>query len=259
MYLTGVIGYPLKNTLSPLIHNQAFKALGLEGSYYPLVVPEDDFGLIIHILKKLRFCGFNLTNPYKIEILKYLEGISPLAQDIGAVNVVKIRNHQMYGFNTDVLGFIQSIKAHRLNLTRKKILIIGAGGVARAVGYAVAHARPAALFIANRTEEKAYALAQRYGGKTIPFEAVSEIIKEIDLVINATSVDIQSWLISHLKKGSIFYDTNYCFPSIPTKQVKTINGLEMLIYQAAHSFSIWTGKRPPLKVMKEAIKGGLND
>ncbi|MCX7994268.1 MAG: shikimate dehydrogenase [candidate division WOR-3 bacterium] len=254
MYLTGVIGYPLKKTLSPFIHNKAFEVLGLKGRYFPLSVPEEDFGLVIETLKKLGFCGFNVTNPYKVRILKYLDGINKPAKDIGAVNTVKIKDRRLFGFNTDVLGFIKSIRRHRVNLARKKILLIGAGGVARAIIYAIVRQNPEILFVANRTKEKTQFFKKKYNAEIIDFAEISRIVDKMNVVINATSVDAQYWIIPYLNKDSIFYDTNYQFPLMRRKNIKIIDGTEMLVYQAAYSFSIWTQKRLPLKIVLEVIK-----
>ncbi len=255
MFITGVIGYPLKKTFSPLLHNNAFIELGLKGRYFPLYVPEKDFEMIIKIVKQLKFTGLNITNPYKIEILKYLDGISPVAKKIGAVNTVVIRKQKLFGENTDIYGFDKSLKEHNINLNGKKIMLIGAGGVARAIVYVVLRKKPQSLFIASRSKTKSQCLAEEYNVKSINFKDVPAMIRNIDVVINATSVDIHNLIFPYMKDGSIYYDINYRFPISNFKNILTINGITMLVYQAALSFSIWTGRMPPINIMKDAIKG----
>lgn len=164
MFLTGVIGYPLKFTLSPLLHNNGFMNSGLEGFYYALSVPEKDLGLIIKTLKRLKFTGFNVTNPFKTKILKYLDGLSSIGKMVGAVNTVSIKKDKMFGYNTDTFGFYKSLMDYKINLIGSKVLIIGAGGVARAIIYVIHAKKPESLFITNRTTKKSGHLGRKIQG-----------------------------------------------------------------------------------------------
>ncbi|MGB9720552.1 MAG: shikimate dehydrogenase [bacterium] len=255
MFITGVIGYPLKTTYSPLLHNSAFKSLSLKGYYFPLCIPERDFEMIIKTIKKVNFTGFNITNPYKTKILRYLDGFSPVVKKIGSANTVLIKRQKLFGGNTDIYGFDISLKEHNINLNGKKILLIGAGGVARAIAYVIGQKVPESFFIANRTKEKALLLAKKYNANVIDMSELSDVVKQFDIVINATSIDIHNKIIPHLKCNSVYYDTNYHFDLPQNENLKVINGLKMLIIQAAYSFSIWTKKAPPVNIMKRAIKG----
>lgn len=257
MFITGVIGYPLKLTYSPLLHNTAFKRLPLSGVYYPLCVPPAEFKNIIFKLKELGFNGVNITNPYKIEILEYLDEISHTGEDIGAVNTVIIKDNKLIGENTDVNGFNQSLKEHNINIKGKEVLMIGAGGVARAIAYVLKSHRPKKITITNRTISKARLVSKICGAEVIKLEDIHRFIRDVDLVINATSIDMCKKIIPLLKGGSIYYDTNYRFKSPVKDGIRLIDGISMLIFQAAYSFSLWTDKKPPFKIMKGVIKGGV--
>ncbi len=254
MFIAGVIGYPLKKTFSPLLHNSALNSLNLKGYYFPLCVPEKDFEMMIVTFKKLKFAGLNITHPYKIKMIRYLDGISSVAEKIGAVNTVIIKNQKLFGENTDRHGFYESLKEYKIDLSGKKILIIGAGGVARAIAYVIYKKKPKTLFFANRTRIRSFFLARRYNGIQINFEDVPDIVGNIDMVINATAVDLHNKIIAYMKSGSVYYDTNYCFSLPSPKNMLVVSGITMLVYQAAYSFSIWTGRMPPINIMKNAIK-----
>lgn len=259
MLITGVIGYPLKNTYSPLLHNTAFNVLKINGTYYPMRVRPADFGTIISSLKTLGITGVNITNPYKEEVLKYLDDIDEQANSIGAVNTILIKANKIIGFNTDFYGFERSLSEHNINLGNKTVLLIGAGGVARPCAFVLKDVGVKKLFITNRTINKTEKILSICEGEVIGFEQIKKLAKYVDVVINATSIDLQNKIIPVLKSGGIYYDTNYRFKQIRRRGIFVVNGICMLIYQAAHSFSLWTGKEPPVSIMKGALKGVFND
>lgn len=256
MFIAGVIGYPLNQTYSPLIHNTAFRKLKIQGVYYPMCVLPDAFGTIISLLKQLKFNGANITNPYKKEVLKYLDLIDDTANAIGAVNTVLIQENKSIGFNTDFYGFKKSLSEHNINLRDKTILLIGAGGVARACAYVLKNEHAGQVFIANRTISKAEEITSFCKAEVIGFEQINGVAKYIDVVINATSIDLQNMVVPALKDGSIYYDVNYKFKKNKQRNIFQVNGISMFIYQAALSFSLWTKKEPPVAIMKRALKGG---
>jgi len=259
MFITGVIGYPLKLTYSPILHNTAFKKLNIKGIYYPMCVLQDDFGKIINLLKKLNFVGVNITNPYKMEVLKYLDELDPLSSFIGAVNTITIKENKLIGRNTDIYGFSQSLKENKIEIKNKNILLIGAGGVSRACAYVLKRQKPKKIFIANKTLSKAQKIRRICDAEIISLNQISDVIKDINVAINATSADLQNMIVSELPMGSFYYDTNYRFKSVRRKGIFLISGLGMLIHQAAYSFSLWTKEKPPVGMMKETLKGVLND
>lgn len=257
MFITGVIGYPLNQTYSPLIHNTAFRKLKIQGVYYPMRVLSDAFGTIISLLKQLKFNGVNITTPYKKEVLKYLDLIDDTANAIGAVNTVLIQENQSIGFNTDFYGFKKSLSELNINLRDKTVLLIGAGGVACACAYVLKDEHSRQIFIANRTVCKADDITRLCKAEVIGFEQIKEVAKYIDVVINATSIDLQNMVIPALNEGSIYYDVNYKFKKLKQRRIFQVNGIGMFIYQAALSFSLWTKKKPPIAIMKRALKGGV--
>lgn len=257
MFLTGVIGYPLKQTYSPLLHNTAFYRLGINGMYYPMCVQPGGFEAIIPVLKKLKFTGVNITNPYKRAVLKYLDDIDSLTISIGAVNTVVIEEGRSIGFNTDFYGFKSSLAEHKIVIKNKSVLLVGAGGVVRACAYLLKDSQPKKIFIANRTISRAQEIAEICNAEAIAFEQIIEVIKYTNIVINGTSIDLQEMIIPWLNDGSIYYDINYGFKPLKHEGIFLVNGLSMLIYQAALSFSLWTKRKPPVAIMKSALKGGV--
>jgi shikimate dehydrogenase len=137
LLVTGIIGYPLKTTFSPPMHNAAFKALGIEGKYVQLPVKEEKLKEAVYGMSALGFRGFNVTIPYKKKVMKYLDEISPDALSVDAVNTVLIEKDKLTGFNTDIYGFEESLNKYKISLNNKKVMLIGAGGVAYACSYII--------------------------------------------------------------------------------------------------------------------------
>ncbi|MEO0206669.1 MAG: shikimate dehydrogenase, partial [candidate division WOR-3 bacterium] len=233
MLITGVIGYPLRLTYSPTMHNAAFKELNVEGIYYPLSVPPEGFKEIILRIRQLKFRGVNITNPYKVEVIKYLDEMSSIARIVGAVNTVLIKHNKMIGENTDVYGFNESLRIHNIDLENRVVLIIGAGGVARAILYVLGKKRTQKIFVTNRTISKPCALTKKYDIAVVEIEQVRQIIGDIDFVVNATSTDMHKRIVPFLKNGSMYYDTNYRFKIPERKGIRVINGIDMLLFQGA--------------------------
>ncbi len=253
MLVTGIIGYPLKTTFSPPMHNAAFKALDLDGKYVQLPVKEKKLKEAVYGLSALGFRGFNVTIPYKKKIMKYLDEISKEAISIDAVNTVLIEENKLTGFNTDTYGFEESLNTYKISLTNKKIMLIGAGGVAYACSYITSKKNPTRFIITDIIEEKAKKLAKIYEADTISPQKVENLAAESDIILNATPVDLKGRILPRMKEGSVYYDINYKFKSKEQKGVKVVNGSLMLILQGARAFTIWTGENAPVETMKKAI------
>ena len=253
MLVTGIIGYPLKITLSPPMHNAAFKALDLDGIYVQLPVKEEKLKEAVYGLSALGFKGFNVTIPYKKDIKEYLDEISIDATAIDAVNTVLIEEDKLKGFNTDIYGFEESLKKYEIDLTDKKVMLIGAGGVAYACSYIINKKNPSRFIISDIIEEKAENLAKIYQADKISSQEVEKIASESDVILNATPVDLQEKILPLMKEGSTYYDINYKFQVKEQKGVKVVNGSLMLVLQGARAFTIWTGQDAPIEVMKKAI------
>jgi len=268
--LTGIIGYPLKHTLSPKMHNEAFRALNLNYLYLPFEVTEEMLVQALAGLKALNLCGVNVTIPYKEKVLPFLDEITMEAKTIGAVNTIVNDRGRLIGYNTDAPGFLLSLKEYGIEISGKKILLLGAGGAARAVAYALLTAG-AELIIANRTKKKAEELAE-------DFSAVGKILEILELGEDPISLQSYFMAVNTLPLGMhpyehqmppvdftgvssdfVAYELIYNPPETiflkmaKEKGAKTINGLSMLLWQGVLAFEKWTGVTPPVDVMKKAL------
>ncbi len=253
MLVTGIIGYPLKTTFSPPMHNAAFKELGLDGVYVQLPVKEEKLKEAVYGLSALGFRGFNVTIPYKKDVMEYLDEISIEATAIDAVNTVLIEEDKLKGFNTDIYGFEESLNKYEIDLAGKKVMLIGAGGVAYACSYIINKKNPLSFIITDILEEKAENLAKIYQADVITSQELENIASDSDIILNATPLDLQDKILPLMKENSVYYDINYKFKAKKQKGVKVVNGSLMLILQGARAFNIWTGQDAPIEVMKKAI------
>jgi len=253
LLITGIIGYPLTITMSPPMHNAAFKALGLDGFYVQLPVKEEKLKDAVYGLSALGFKGFNITIPYKKKVMEYLDEISTDATTIDAVNTVLIEENKLSGFNTDTYGFEESLNKYEIDLTNKKVMLIGAGGVAYACSYIINKKNPSRFIITDTIEEKAKKLSGIYQADRISPQKIEKLTPESDIILNATPVDLQNKILPLMKENSVYYDINYKFQGKEQKGVKVVNGSLMLILQGARAFTIWTKKDAPIEVMKKAI------
>jgi len=253
LLVTGIIGYPLKTTFSPPMHNAAFKELGLDGVYVQLPVKEEKLKEAVYGLSALGFRGFNVTIPYKKDVMEYLDEISIEATAIDAVNTVLIEEDKLKGFNTDIYGFEESLNKYEIDLAGKKVMLIGAGGVAYACSYIINKKNPLSFIITDILEEKAENLAKIYQADVITSQELENIASDSDIILNATPLDLQDKILPLMKENSVYYDINYKFKAKKQKGVKVVNGSLMLILQGARAFNIWTGQDAPIEVMKKAI------
>jgi len=202
--------------------------------------------------------GVNVTTPYKEMVLQFLDEISKAAAVVGCVNTILVKNNRLLGYNTDIYGFKKSLIKYKLKIKGKNILLIGAGGAGRACSWVMGSAGPRNFLIADRLNQRARKVAKLFNGKVLRLDKINDAIPNMDLVVNATPIDLQHIIIPIVKKGSTYYDINYKFKRIQTRRVRVINGLSMLVLQGARSFTLWTGKKPPIEVMEKAagLKNG---
>ncbi|MGB3477775.1 MAG: shikimate dehydrogenase [bacterium] len=257
MLITGIIGYPMETTLSPAMHNAAFKELQMDAVYVRLPVREERLKEAIMGLKVLGFRGVNVTIPYKEKVIEYLDDIVNGAKKIGAVNTIVIEGDKLLGHNTDIYGFKESLREYKINVTDNNLLLIGAGGAARACAYVIDSMKPKRFVITDMIFEKAKVLSQTYDAEVIESDKIRNIIPEMDIVINATPEDLQAAVLSVMRQGVVYYDMNYKFKVLRKGGVKVINGLLMLVLQGARAFYLWTGRREPIEIMKKAA--GVKD
>lgn len=254
-----LLGKPVTRSLSPMIHNLFFKINTINARYLAFDI-KNGYELVkaIEGIKALGIQGFNVTIPYKIEVIKHLDELDEKAQILGAVNTVVNHNGKLKGFNTDGYGFVKSILDIGINLNNKSVVLVGAGGAAHSIAVSIANEKVKDLVIINRTLENAYKLKQLVETH-YPLINVScyemgderDIPNNIDMLVNTTSVgmypDINSIPISPnlFSKDTLFYDIIYkpkktkLIIEAEKQGCKTLNGLDMLINQAIYSQKVW--------------------
>jgi shikimate dehydrogenase len=269
----GVIGWPVEHSISPPMHNAAFQALGLTDWFYDrIAIPPDIVG---HSLRTLRdeggYVGLNVTVPHKQAVMRYVKA-DERAMALGAANTIDFRKNT--ATNTDVDGLIDDLKAHQVALADAHVVVLGAGGAARAAVYGLTRAG-ARVSVVNRTPEKAQVmladLALSAGISGVAVRSFDEIVYDhISLIVNCTPVgmwpheDASPWPEDWpLPQGITLYDMIYrprytrLMAQVEARGGRAIGGLGMLVRQGAASFAIWTGVEPPFDVMFEAAEAAL--
>ncbi|MBM7701448.1 shikimate dehydrogenase [Metabacillus iocasae] len=275
--LYGLVGYPVGHSLSPIMHNDAFQRLKINSYYHAFHIEPNQFSKAVEGLKALGVSGFNVTIPYKVDIMPLLDEVDSLAQAIGAVNTVVNDNGRYIGYNTDGQGYVASLVQALENdsLENKRILIIGAGGAAKAIFYtlAVHSQKPVEISICNRTVEKAELLI-KHCPTHVPSFALSvqeaeEQLERFDVVINTTSVGMSPNIeetplnLDLLKPGALVSDIIYnpfetkLLASAKAKGAQTHNGIGMFVLQGALAFEKWTGMFPNQQAMEAIVRDSL--
>ncbi|MFX0076783.1 MAG: shikimate dehydrogenase [Candidatus Hermodarchaeota archaeon] len=267
-----VIGHPIEHSMSPVMHNAALKELSLNFIYLAFDVPPKDLEKAVLGFKKHDMKGINVTIPHKERIMEYLDTVDPLAEKIGAVNTIKNVNGKLIGKNTDAFGAKKALIDAGFELTGKKALILGAGGAARAISFALSDEIDE-IFICNRTEERAIGLAKDLNdstqttatGSNMRNETLKSLINNVDLLINTTPLGMypdvgttpvpRDLLSDHLFVFDIIYNPLKTTFLKDASEIgcKTLNGIEMFINQGALAFEWWTDMKPNLNTMKEKI------
>lgn len=268
----AVIGDPIDHSLSPNIHNAAFRHLQLDHTYIAYKIPAGELNAGIEALKAIKIAGFNVTIPHKIEMMKLLDEMDTTCKVIGAVNTVLNENGKLKGYNTDMIGFLDPIKKKNLIIKDSQVLLLGAGGAARAIVTAMVKEKASKITIVNRTKENANGLVEftkKIGGNvdTISIQEANKLITNYKFIINSTSIGMKNEpspiSTRNIDKNSVVYDIVY--QPINTDLIKKskengatiIYGYEMLLSQAACSFEIWHKMEAPYDVMKKALLGGV--
>ncbi|MBU2537524.1 MAG: shikimate dehydrogenase [Proteobacteria bacterium] len=262
--LYGIMGNPVSHSLSPAMHNGAFAALGLNKVYLPFAV--QDVGKAMTGLRALGIKGVSVTIPHKQAVMEYLDSIDPVAEKIGAVNTLVINNGSIHGANTDWLGANRAL-SEKITLKGASVLLLGAGGSARAIGFGLLEAG-ASLTIASRTPEKGQALAAALDCPWLPLAEAGKV--KADALINATSLGMgaqQEMLpiaVEALTNFAVVMDIVYAplktrlLQAAAQAGCKTIDGLAMLLYQGAAQFELWTGQQAPVEVMRQSLLRALD-
>jgi shikimate dehydrogenase len=277
----GVLGHPIGHSLSPLLHNTAFSLLGLDCSYEAFDVESSSLGAAIRDLKERGFLGLNVTIPHKEAIVEFVDEQSDESKAVGAVNIVTFKGDRIRGDNTDIDGVEASLQKYRPQIHEQLAVVIGAGGSARAIIYALCNRfAPAEIVIANRSEERAQELIAdlKTHARQTSLRAVSlhgpdfaSLLLQATAVINATSVGMYPGVDQSpigdeagFHSGQIVMDLIYTpletrFLSLASKcGARTISGLEMFLHQGARSFEIWLDSQMPLEQIRPVILNQLH-
>ncbi|MGQ0377412.1 MAG: shikimate dehydrogenase [Nitrososphaerota archaeon] len=267
----AVIGDPIDHSLSPNLHNAAFRELGLDCTYIAYRIPKGELAAGVESLKSIKIAGFNVTIPHKVEMLKYLDEADDNCNLIGATNTVSNDNGKLKGYNTDMDGFLDPIKKRNIAVKNSNVLLLGAGGAARAIIVAFAKEKASKITIANRTKENVIKLAQL--AQKLGVDAATKSFQEIDaspqykFIVNATSIGLKNETTpipkTCINKDTIVYDIVYMpmntdlIVQAKKNNATIIYGYEMLLGQAVRSFEIWHGIDAPYDAMKKALLGGF--
>jgi shikimate dehydrogenase len=266
-----IIGDPVSHSLSPAMHNAAFKSLSMDDVYIAYKVSSHELESSVESLRSVKISGFNVTIPHKIAVLQYLDEVDLLSRNAGAVNTVASIDGRFKGFNTDIQGFLQPLLNRGVDFRGLSVLLFGAGGSARAVVASMSSVTGISkLVVANRTYNKSLELSKQaeLQGLTSSVSMIEEakvMAKRFDLIVNATSVGLQSnesILDSEdIDGSSTVYDLVYrpvmtkLLENAREKGARIIYGYEMLLEQGAQAFEIWTGLKAPIPAMKKALFG----
>jgi len=278
MQIYGLIGFPVKHSYSAIMHNAAFKELGVDARYELFEVKPEELEGEFKRLVRQGVCGFNITVPYKEEIIKFLKDLDPEANLIGAVNTVKVNeNKSAKGFNTDGTGFIRHLtKIVGFNPQGKKMSILGAGGAAKAISVQLAKNKAKSISLFDIDQDKAKNLTAKlqvnFAGCDIRLvsQANALLQDKPDLLVNATSVGMH-------KEDALVFDSEQFHPKLfvydlvynPAQTLllrearrkgcaAVFNGLGMLLYQGVLAFKIWLDAEPPVEIMEQALREALS-
>jgi shikimate dehydrogenase len=266
----AVIGDPIDHSLSPAIHNAAFGFLGMDCAYIAYRIPKGELSQGIEALKKIQIAGFNVTIPHKVDMMRFLNEADEDCKTIGATNTVVNENGFLKGYNTDMDGFLDPIKKRNIDCKDSDVLLVGAGGAARAIVVGFAKEKVRKITIANRTKERAGELikfANKLGVESdyTDLPNAENIAGNYKIIVNATSVGLKGNTspisTRAMTKDSIVYDIVYM--PVETELIEQskkqgatiIYGWEMLLGQAMRSFEIWTKRPAPYQAMKLTLLG----
>jgi shikimate dehydrogenase len=272
--IVALFGRPVAENPTQYLHERAFAALGLDWRYVTLEVPPERLPDAVRGMRAMNFAGANCTLPHKVAVMENLDEITPAARKIGAVNtVVRMAGGRLLGENTDGKGFIRSVRETGFTLRGARVVILGAGGAARAIAVEAAEAGVASLQIVNRTEERGRELAgqvqERTGVPTEfhPWTEAHAVASDTQLLVNATSIALApdgNALVpidyDTVRPGMLACDVIPNPPDTPflrrarEQGAATLDGLGMLVYQGAIAFKLWTGHEAPVDVMREALE-----
>ena len=263
-----IIGDPIDHSLSPAMHNAAFKMLKVNCTYIAFRIGKDELEAGLASLRKINIAGFNVTMPHKVTIIPLIDDLDETCIKIGAVNTVNNENGKFKGYNTDIHGFIEPIKRRKIDLKNKTVLLIGSGGAARAAITALMDESVGKIVIANRNVEKSQVLndickRQNIYTEILILEDSSKYASNADLIVNATPIGMKGedsiLKAEHINSDCVVYDLVYrpmqtgLIRSANEAGATVIYGYEMLLEQGIKSFEIWKQMKAPSDIMKKTI------
>ena len=278
----SLIGYPLKHSISPIIQQAALDYYHLDIHYESRETEADDLNNVISQLRQIQNLGANITVPYKEKVLALLDEVDEKARLIGAVNTIVNRNGRLVGFNTDAYGFLYALtREARCKFRGIQAVLLGAGGVARAAGFALVGEGISTLIITNRTFERATALANSLSNYisdhklevkvlATPWYSMEfmKLVQESHLIVNCTSMGMKHSVFENqspldqkdIPSSALIYDLVYNPSETPLLKMaakagaRVLGGFPMLVYQGAMGFELWIGKKAPVDIMYRAAK-----
>ncbi|HLN46317.1 MAG TPA: shikimate dehydrogenase [Candidatus Sulfotelmatobacter sp.] len=269
-HVCAVIGDPIEHSLSPTMHNAAFEHLKLDFAFLSFRVTSDQLENAMRGVRALGIRGLNVTMPHKNAVTEFLDEGDPAVRFLHTANTILNQDGRLRGFNTDGIGAVKALKNNGVDLAGKKVLLLGAGGAAKAIAFYLAR-EVGEISILNRDAMKARELANvlepcgKIEGDMLTLENVAQKLQDADILINATSAGMvpnvhesyvrPEWLTPKLCVMDIVYNPleTKLVHDAKTAGAKVINGIEMLLYQGAASFEIWIRCPAPIQVMREAL------
>lgn len=274
--LIALLGKPVKHSKSPYMHNRSFEILNLDFAYMAFEIENHKVEKSVEAMRTLNAKGFNITMPYKEEVMMFLDEIDKGAKLIGSVNTVLNNNGKLIGYNTDGQGFVKSLEEKHIKFTDEKIVILGSGGSARAIAIQLALDSAREIVIANRTIGKAETISDiinknipKVKAKSISLDEklLKEELKDAKILINTTSIGMDDTMDKSLIRDTdtlhkdlfiadIIYNPSRTKLLSQAQQMgcKTMNGLNMLVYQGALAFKMWTGRDMPKSLIKDILE-----
>ena len=273
--LAAVIGSPVRHSLSPTIHNAAFVAMSLDWAYAAFEVPAGSGAEAVEAMRTLRLGGLSVTMPLKAEVAAAVDRLSPLAATLGAANCVAWEGAELVGHNTDGPGFVDALTHEvELNLQGSRVVVLGAGGAARAV-IASLDSAGAEVSIWNRSSERAHQAADLGGPSctAIAPESLETAVQNANVVVNATSVGMKGTSAAlelpleerllhadHIVVDLVYHPrTTPLLAAASAAGATAVGGVGMLIHQAAHQLQLWTGQPAPLDAITDAVEATLSE
>jgi shikimate dehydrogenase len=261
----GVVGNPVRHSLSPIMHNAAFSEVGYDGVYVAFEV--QDLDAAISGMKGLGINGMSVTIPHKVNVMSLLDECDDLSKKIGAVNTIVQQNRRLLGYNTDCMGAVKALR-EKTDISGRKVLIVGAGGAARAIAWGISEEN-GRVIITNRTPKKGRTLSEELKADFCSYDNVKKI--DWDILINTTSVgmtphtDSMPVPLEAIRPGRIVMDIVY--NPVETMLLKVakeraciiLDGVMMFVYQGAMQFELWTGQKAPLKIMEKVFRNALGN